>query len=133
MVTVLAILATVGFLALSGYSDDAKDAASKSNVRSVLSAIRSESALTGNSPRRYIVHDSSLTGVALSGAFVEFSNVRTYLTGGNWDVPNTNYSAGNPDWTALKLDPSKFRISESSGIPFIDSVRAAYDSKGILL
>lgn len=66
VVAILAILATVGFLALSGYSDDARDSAAKANVRSVLTAIRSESAITGNSPRRYVVHDASLSGIALS-------------------------------------------------------------------
>ena len=59
VVTVLAILATVGFLALSGYSQDAKESSIKANVRSVASAISAEAALTGNSPRYYVVHDSS--------------------------------------------------------------------------
>ncbi len=59
VVTILAILATVGFLALSGYSQDAKESAVKTNVRSVYSAIVSESAVTGNSPRYYVVHDAN--------------------------------------------------------------------------
>ncbi|MFZ3232185.1 MAG: type II secretion system protein [Patescibacteria group bacterium] len=63
VITVLAILATVGFLALSGYSQDAKDSAVKANVRSVYTAIVTESALTGNSPRYYVIHDS---GASLS-------------------------------------------------------------------
>lgn len=63
VITILAILATIGFLALSGYSQDAKDSAIKANVRSVQTAISSESAITGNSPRYYVVHDS---GAALS-------------------------------------------------------------------
>ena len=58
VVTILAILATVGFLALSGYSQDAKDASAKTNVRSVMTAVSSESAVTNNSPRYYIVHDT---------------------------------------------------------------------------
>lgn len=58
VITVLAVLATVGFLALSGYSQDARESAAKANVRSLYSAIASESALTGNSPRYYVVHDS---------------------------------------------------------------------------
>lgn len=59
VVTILAILATVGFLVLSGYSQDAKDASAKANVRSVYASISSESAITNNSPRYYVVHDSS--------------------------------------------------------------------------
>ena len=46
VVTILAILATVGFLALSGFSEDAKDAAAKSNARSVYTAISTESAVS---------------------------------------------------------------------------------------
>lgn len=57
VITILAILATVGFLALSGYSQDAKDSAAKTNVRSVYTAITAESAVTGNSPRYYVSHD----------------------------------------------------------------------------
>ncbi len=78
VITILAILATIGFLALSGYSQDAKDSAIKANVRSVQTAISSESALTNNSPRYYVVHD---TGAALSGAFVYVDGNQTALTG----------------------------------------------------
>ncbi len=77
VITVLAILATVGFLALSGYSQDAKDASLKANVRSVQSAISSESAITNRSPRYYVVHDAS---AALSGAVVYFDGNPTTLT-----------------------------------------------------
>ncbi len=64
VITILAILATIGFLALSGYSQDAKDSVIKANVRSVQTAISSESAISGNSPRYYVVHDAAaaLTG-----------------------------------------------------------------------
>ena len=57
VITILAILATIGFLALSGYSQDAKDSAIKANVRSLQTAISSEGAITGNSPRYYVSHD----------------------------------------------------------------------------
>lgn len=69
VITVLAIMATVGFVALSGYSDDAKRSAIKTNVRSVYSAIMAEGASTGRSPRYYVVHDPSY---ALSGGVVVF-------------------------------------------------------------
>lgn len=78
VITVLAILATVGFLALSGYSQDAKDVSVKANVRSVQTAISSESAISNNSPRYYVVHD---TGAALSGAFVYLDGSPAALTG----------------------------------------------------
>ena len=82
VITILATLATIGFLALSGYSSDAKDAAIKANIRSVHTAISSESAITGNSPRYYVVHDAN---AELSGAFVYVDGVQTTLTGGNWN------------------------------------------------
>lgn len=37
--TILAVLATVGFIALSGYARDAADSRSKTNVRSIHAAI----------------------------------------------------------------------------------------------
>lgn len=83
VVTILAILATVGFLALSGYAQDAKDARVKTNVRSVYSAISTESAVSGNSPRYYVVHDS---GAALSGGIVFINGNPSVLTGGDWNV-----------------------------------------------
>ena len=82
VITILAILATIGFLALSGYSSDAKDVAIKANVRSVHTAISSESVTTGNSPRYYVVHDAN---AELTGAFVYVDGNQTYLTGGNWN------------------------------------------------
>lgn len=110
VVTILAILATVGFLALSGYTQDAKDARVKTNVRSVYAAITAESAVSGNSPRYYVVHDAD---AALSGGIVFISGNPNVLTGGNWNTPGTNYSAGNPDYVKLKLNPEKFRIASA--------------------
>lgn len=46
VITILAILATIGFLTLSGYSSDAKSATVAANLRSVMTAISSESAIT---------------------------------------------------------------------------------------
>lgn len=63
VITILAILATVGFLALSDYAQDARTTSVRSNARSVLTAISSEAAITGNSPRYYVVHD---TGASVS-------------------------------------------------------------------
>lgn len=122
VVTVLAILAVIGFLALSGYAEDAKNSSLVANIRSVQTAISSESALTNNSPRYYVVHN---TGAALSGAFVYLDGTQIVLTGGSWDAPNANYSAGNPDYAKLKLNPEKFKVA-FIGIPLFDKVSAAY-------
>lgn len=139
VITILAILATIGFLALSGYTQDAKDASVKANVRSVMTAISSESAVTNNSPRYYVVHD---TGAALSDGSVAYVDGNpTFLTGGAYGTANTNYSAGNPDWVKLKLNPDKFRLSVNglqdeasvliARVTGFGTVDAAYDSASI--
>ncbi|MFZ3233412.1 MAG: type II secretion system protein [Patescibacteria group bacterium] len=77
VITILAILATVGFLALSGYTQEANVSVMKMNARSIYSAISAESALTGNSPRYYVIHDSS---AALSSAIVVIDGKSNVLT-----------------------------------------------------
>ena len=49
------------------------------------------------------------------------------LTGGDWNAAGTNYSAGNPDYVKLKLNPEKFKVSVLDGI--LEEALAAYDSK----
>ena len=122
VITILAILATIGFLSLSGYSQDAKNSAIATNVRSIMTLIASESAITNNSPRYYVVHD---TGAALSGALVYVDGNPVTLTEGDWNAAGSNYSAGNPDYAKLKLNPEKFKVS-SLGI--FENALAAYDS-----
>ncbi|MFZ3232186.1 MAG: hypothetical protein WA194_01365 [Patescibacteria group bacterium] len=55
--------------------------------------------------------------------------VSTTLTGGDWNVPNTNYSAGNPDFAKLKINPDKFKISQLE--KSFENAIAAYDSKTV--
>jgi len=88
-------------------------------------AISSESALTNYSPRYYVIHDSA---AALSGVFIYVDGSPVALTGGDWNVAGTNYSAGNPDFVKLKLNPEKFKTSFSHGNPF-DEAFSAYDTK----
>lgn len=127
VITILAILATIGFLALSGYTQDARDSALKANVRSVQTAISAESAVSGNSPRYYVVHD---TGAALSGAFAYVDGTQVILTGGNWNQTGTNYSAGNPDYAKLKLNAEKFKV----GYRGVENAAAAsFDSKYLVV
>ena len=79
VITILAILATVGFLTLSGYTDDARSATAAANVRTVYSAILTESTTSGNSPRYYVDHDPA---AALSGGIVFVDGGAVALTGG---------------------------------------------------
>ncbi len=129
VITILAVLATIGFLALSGYSQDAKVSAIKANVRSLYTAIGAESAITGNSPRYYVVHDPS---ASIAGALVYVDGKSVALTGGNWNDVNTNYSAGNPDYVKLKLNPEKFRISSAGNVfNTFSEAGAAYDPNAV--
>lgn len=42
----------------------------------------------------------------------------------------TNYSAGNPDYAKLKMNPEKFKVSALPNLPFVTvSAAAPYDSK----
>lgn len=79
------------------------------------------------------MHDSSATGAALSGAIVYFQGTTpTVLTGGNWNEPNTNYSAGNPDYVKLKLNKDKFRVSDASKAFWTDA-SAAVDANYVIV
>lgn len=93
-------------------------------MRSLYTAITAESAVTGNSPRYYVIHDSA---ASLSGGIIVIDGNSTTLTGGDWNVAGTNYSAGNPDYVKLKLNKDKFRISVS---PF-EFAFAAYDKDAL--
>ncbi len=127
VVTILAILATIGFLALSGYSQDAKDSAIKANVRSVQTAITSEAALTNNSPRYYVIHDADY---ALTGALAYVDGNPAALTGGDWNVAGTNYTAGKPDYVKLKMNPEKFKVSSLEGV--VGEALASYDPSSLM-
>jgi prepilin-type N-terminal cleavage/methylation domain-containing protein len=93
VVTILAVLTMVGFLSLSRYSSDAKEAAVKTNVQTVIAAIYMESTKNWDSPRKYVIHDYSASGSALSGAVVMIDGNSFTLSGGDWNVPGTNYTA----------------------------------------
>lgn len=51
------------------------------------------------------------------------------MTGGNWNQAGTNYSAGNPDYPKLKLNPEKFKV----GYRGIENATAAFDSKYLVV
>lgn len=55
------------------------------------------------------------------------------LVPGNWNQPGTNYSAGNPDWAKLKLNPEKFRLSSLGAklAAALYTAEAAYDTGAV--
>ena len=54
------------------------------------------------------------------------------LVPGDWNAPGTNYSAGNPDWAKLKMNPEKFKITRRSD-GLVEPAFAATDPKKILV
>ncbi|MFB0964595.1 MAG: hypothetical protein QMC36_02705 [Patescibacteria group bacterium] len=94
-------------------------------MRSVYSAISAEAAISNNSPRYYVLHDAN---AALTGALFFVDGTPLALTGGDWNQAGTNYSAGNPDYAKLKLNPEKFKVSNVLGVV---PAFAAYDPKSV--
>lgn len=91
VVAVLAVLAAIAFLALAGYRQEAEDARAKANIRSVLTAISAESAVSSRSPREFVRHDPAW---ALDpSSVVVFDGVPALLVPGPYGAPGTNYSA----------------------------------------
>jgi prepilin-type N-terminal cleavage/methylation domain-containing protein len=111
VVTILAVLATVGFLALSGYTKDASDATVKTNLRAFAENALTESEKNGDSLRKYVVHDASRS---LSGA--KFSGIP--LVPGTYSALGTNYSVGTPNFAALRADGQKFVSADGSAFFF---------------
>ncbi|MFB0965185.1 MAG: hypothetical protein QMC36_05915 [Patescibacteria group bacterium] len=46
---------------------------------------------------------------------VAFAEGAVTLTGGDWNETGTNYSAGNPDFVKLKMNPAKFKVTGRLG------------------
>ena len=104
VITILAILSTIGFLALSGYTEDASRSAVQTKIRMLASAVSAESTSANRSVRSYAfrVPDVELTDAVL------FS---VPLVAGSYGDPDTNYTAGVPKYEDLKLNPNTFRTS----------------------
>lgn len=86
VITILAILSTIGFLALSGYTQEASKSAVQTKIRMLASAVTAESTSSNRSVRSYVfrVPDVELTDAVL------FSQP---LIAGSYGDPDTNYTA----------------------------------------
>lgn len=106
VITILAILATIGFLSLQGYTQDAKETKTVANLRTVASSLVNESAIAGKGIGDYISVDASAamsTGYVNSGTAVDFADVN-------------EYKAGKVNAAALKIDGSKFFDKDSANV-----------------
>lgn len=109
VVTILAILVTIGFLAFQDYSKDAKDSSMRAKVRVIAQTVNLESSRNVESARKYVKHDASyvMAGTVLSGAVT--------LVPGPYQSGSTNYSAGPMDFPVLRMDGTKY---ESDGTKY---------------
>lgn len=104
VITILAILATIGFLSLQGYTSDAKETKTLANLRTVASSLVNESAVTGKSFSDYITTGSNnFTG----STFVAYGSAVT--------LNSSNYAAGKLNASVLRIDGSKFFDKPNSG------------------
>ena len=112
VITILAILATIGFLSLQGYTQDAKETKTVANLRTVSSSLVNESAITGNSFDYYM---NTGTTNALADAAYTIYGTSASLSGG------VNYNVGTVKASALKIDGSKFFDKNAAGTekPFV--------------
>lgn len=112
VITILAILATIGFLSLQGYTQDAKETKTVANLRTVASSLVNESAISGNSFNTY-VSDTTVPSAGFTGTVNSGSNVNLSDTG--------SYIAGNVKANALRIDGSKFfdtKVGATAPTPF---------------
>ncbi len=103
VITILAILATIGFLSLQGYTSDAKNTKTQANLRTVSSSLVNEQAITQQGFDNYMVMGTGNTfsgGTTYTGGTIYGSGVLTF-TGGS-------YFAGTLDAAKLRIDGSKF-------------------------
>lgn len=112
VITILAILATIGFLSLQGYTQDAKETKTVANLRTISSSLVNESAISGNTFGSYI---TETVANGFSGTTQNIYGAATALTGG------TNYNAGPINASALRIDGAKFFDKDSTNTlkPFV--------------
>lgn len=113
VITILGLLATIGFLSLQGYTQDARETKTAANLRTVTSSIINESAISGNPVSYYIATDAAAklaAGNVNSGASIADANA-------------VAYAAGKVDPAKLKIDGAKFFDAKADGT--LEPFRAA--------
>ncbi|MFZ3232105.1 MAG: type II secretion system protein [Patescibacteria group bacterium] len=115
VITILAILATIGFLSLQGYTSDAKDAKIRANLRTVTSALVNEQAMSNNTIDTYIQTGATyvISAVVNSSGAIYGSTGALSLAGYN----NTgSYFVGEVKPSALRIDATKFFDQNTAGV-----------------
>ena len=105
VITILAILGTIAFISLQGYSSDARNTKRSSDLANIQSAI-STAVTVGASVMSYATNDntndSRVSGVSIGGAAA---------------VAGTEYEAGHINYSALALKAADF-ADPSANLPY---------------
>jgi len=112
VITILAILGTIAFISLQGYSQDAKNSKVLNDVRSIVTAV--EVKLTeGSVSMANVVDGNTLSDPADNGVTWTFGSGSILGTDGT-------YSVGGVNFTGLRQNGADF--SDSEGNPYIAAV-----------
>ncbi len=126
VITILAILATIGFLSLQGYTSDAKNTKTQANLRTVASSLVNEQAITQQGFDYYM--SGAFAGYSAAGNDNTFSGtslVSGLVYSGTLYFKSGAYMAGTLDATKLRIDGAKFFDKTSTGVLLPYAVGAA--------
>lgn len=102
VITILAILGTIAFISLQGYSQDARDSKVTSDVRSLASAIETAIAQEGVLASEYNLGGNTSNTVTISSGSTTIAGDAIVSTG------SSVYSVGDIDFVTLKQNDSDF-------------------------
>ncbi len=96
VITILAVLGTIAFISLQGYSADARNSKRTSDVNNIQSAMWIKQA-EGSSLMAFVwTQSNKLASIALGGAAAGA-------------VADADYNVGSPNYTALGVKPDEFK------------------------
>ena len=106
VITILAILGTIAFISLQGYSWDAKNSKVTSDLKSIQTALEAKR-----------TQDSTVTLRDFVTWDLSTDNGITWAVGSGATLATTNYSIGNMDFVKLEQNGSEFKDGNSAWTP----------------
>jgi len=104
VITILAILGTIAFISLQGYSQEAKNSKVTSDIRTLISAIETEATKANWFNIAGLVNTSSSVGTP----------VATWTFASGSDISTALYNVGTIDYPFLRQSEADFRDSEDN-------------------
>jgi len=108
VITILAILGTIAFISLQGYSQDAKNSKVNSDIRSLVSAIETKST-SGDITVKNLVDGATLTNHTVTG---DFGSESFDGTGVTLNTASGNYNVGNVNFIKLGQNSGDFNFDD---------------------